>query len=252
MAGHSHAKNVARRKEAQGKKKAGMFGKVAREITVATRAGAADPAMNPRLRIAIAKAKEVNMPNDRIKRAIEQGIPGAVDGKDYQEARYEGYGPGGVAMVIECLTDNVTRTVGEVRLAFTKFGGTLGEAGSVGFMFERVGEIVIPAAKASADAMFEAAVNAGAQNVESDEHDHMVYTDIADFAAVREKLEKAYGEPERSGLIWKPVTTAPVSSFETAEKLMKLIDRLEEDDDIQTVFTNMELAEDVAEKLAAA
>jgi YebC/PmpR family DNA-binding regulatory protein len=252
MAGHSHAKNVARRKEIQGKRKANLFGKVAREITVSVRAGAPDPAMNPRLRMAIAKAKEVNMPNDRIKRAIDQGIPGAADGKDYQEARYEGYGPGGVAVIVEALTDNKVRTVGDVRLAFTKFGGALGEAGSVGFMFERVGQIVIPAAKASADAMFEAAVDAGAQNVESDDDFHTVYTAVPDFAAVREKLESAYGTPESSGLIWKPVNTNPVADFDAADKLMKLIDYLEDNDDVQTVFTNVEFSQDVSAKLETA
>ncbi|NBX66929.1 MAG: YebC/PmpR family DNA-binding transcriptional regulator [Proteobacteria bacterium] len=252
MAGHSHAKNVARRKEAQGKKKANLFGKVAREITVAAKSGTPDPAMNPRLRLAIAKAKEVNMPNDRIKRAIEQGTPGAADGKDYQEARYEGYGPGGVAVIIEALTDNKTRTVGDVRLAFTKFGGALGETGSVGFMFEHVGEIVIPAAKATADSIFEAAVEAGAQNVESDDAYHAVYTEIADFAAVREKMEAAYGTPEKSGLIWKPLNLNPLSDFDAAEKLMKLIDYLDENDDVQQVFTNMDLPEEIASRLEAA
>jgi YebC/PmpR family DNA-binding regulatory protein len=251
MAGHSHAKNVARRKEAQGKKKANLFGKIAREVTVATRAGTPDPAMNPRLRLAIAKAKEVNMPNDRIKRAIDQGIPGAADGKDYQEARYEGYGPGGVAVIVETLTDNKTRTVGDVRLAFTKFGGALGESGSVGFMFERVGEIIVPAGKASVDSIFELAVEAGAKNVESDADCHVVYTEVADFAAVREKLEAAYGAPEKSELIWKPLNVNPVSDFETAEKLMKLIDWLDDNDDVQNVFTNMDLADDIAAKLDA-
>ena len=252
MAGHSHAKNVARRKEAQGKKKANLFGKIAREITVSAKSGSPDPAMNPRLRIAIAKAKEVNMPNDSIKRAVEQGTPGAADGKDYQEARYEGYGPGGVAVIVETLTDNKTRTVGDVRLAFTKFGGALGEAGSVGFMFERVGEILVPATKANADAVFELAVEAGAQNVESDDEFHTIYTEVSDFGAVREKIEAAYGAPEKSGLIWKPLNTNPLNDFDAADKLMKLIDYLDENDDVQNVFTNMELSEAVAEKLSAA
>lgn len=252
MAGHSHAKNVARRKEAQGKKKANLFGKIAREITVAAKSGTPDPAMNPRLRLAIAKAKEVNMPNDRIKRAIEQGTPGAADGKDYQEARYEGYGPGGVAIVLECLTDNPTRTVGDVRLAFTKFGGTLGTAGSVSFMFEKVGEIAFPASKANADAMFEAAVEAGAQNVESDDVGHCVYTDVADFASVREALEAKFGAPERSALIWKPLNLHAVENLEAAMQVMKLIDGLEDNDDVQNVFTNMDISDDLADKLAAA
>lgn len=252
MAGHSHAKNVARRKEAQGKKKAGLFAKVARGITVAAKSGSPDPDMNPRLRMAIAKAKEVSMPNDRIKRAIEQGSPGAADGKDYQEARYEGYGPGGVAMVIECLTDNVARTVGDIRPMFTKFGGTLGTAGSVSFMFEKIGEIVYPAAKASGDAMFEAAVDAGAQNVESDADGHYISTAPNDFAAVREKLEAKFGAPESSALIWKPLNMHPVTDADAAGSVMKLVDALDENDDVQEVFTNMDVSDDLAAKLAAA
>lgn len=249
MAGHSHAKNVARRKEAQGKKKAGLFGKIARGITVAAKSGSPDPDMNPRLRMAIAKAKEVSMPNDRIKRAIEQGS-GAADGKDYQEARYEGYGPGGVAVVIECLTDNVARTVGDIRPLFAKFGGTLGTAGSVSFMFEKVGEILYPAAKASADAMFEAGVDAGAQNVESDDDYHSVYTDTTDLASVSDALEKKFGTPEKSGFIWKPLNPHPVSDFTAADNLMKLVDALDDNDDVQTVFTNIEITEEIAAKLA--
>ncbi|MCB1537837.1 MAG: YebC/PmpR family DNA-binding transcriptional regulator [Rhodospirillales bacterium] len=249
MAGHSHAKNVARRKEAQGKKKASLFGKIARGITVAAKGGGPDPDMNPRLRIAIAKAKEVSMPNDRIKRAIEQGLPGAADGKDYQEARYEGYGPGGVAVVVECLTDNVARTVGDVRLAFTKFGGTLGTAGSVSFMFEKLGEIAYPAAAAGADAMFEAGVEAGAQNVESDDEYHSIHTAITDLAAVSEALEGKFGPAAESGLIWKPLNPHPVTALEAAQNLMKLIDALEDNDDVQDVFTNMDLPDDLAAQL---
>jgi YebC/PmpR family DNA-binding regulatory protein len=252
MAGHSHAKNVARRKEAQGKKKAGLFGKIARGITVAAKSGMPDPDQNPRLRLAIAKAKEVSMPNDRIKRAIEQGTPGAADGKDYQEARYEGYGPGGVAIVIECLTDNVARTVGDIRPLFAKYGGTLGTAGSVAFMFEKCGEILYPAAKASADAMFEAAVDAGAQNVESDDAFHAVYTQTTDFAAVSEALEKKFASPEKSGLIWKPLNMHAVTDADAAGNLMKLIDALDDNDDVQEVFTNMDISEELASKLAAA
>jgi YebC/PmpR family DNA-binding regulatory protein len=248
MAGHSHAKNVARRKEAQGKKKANLFGKIARGITVAAKSGTPDPALNPRLRLAIAKAKEVSMPNDRIKRAVEQGSGGA-DGKDYQEARYEGYGPGGVAIVIECLTDNVARTVGDIRPMFAKFGGTLGTAGSVSFMFEKVGEIVYPAKKASADAMFEAAVDCGAQNVESDEEFHSVYTDTTDLGTVSEAMEKKFGTPEKSGFIWKPLNMHDVTDFDAANSVMKLIDALDDNDDVQLVFNNMEISEEIAAKL---
>ncbi len=251
MAGHSHAKNVARRKEAQGRKKSGLFGKIARGITVAAKSGSPDPAMNPRLRLAIDKAKSVSMPNDRIKRAIEQGIPGAADGKDYQEARYEGYGPGGVAIVVECLTDNVTRTVNDIRPTFAKYGGTLGTAGSVSFMFEKLGEIVYPASKGSADAMFEAAVEAGAQNVESDDEYHSIYTDTTDLAAVSEALDKKFGAPEKSGMVWKPLNMHSVTDAETAASVMKLIDVLDENDDVQEVFYNMDVSDDIAAKLAA-
>ncbi|HEY8963056.1 MAG TPA: YebC/PmpR family DNA-binding transcriptional regulator, partial [Alphaproteobacteria bacterium] len=167
MAGHSHASNVAVRKNAQDKKRAGAFTKVAREITTAVRLSGPDPDSNPRLRLAILKGRAVDMPNDRIKRAIDLGMPGQDDGKVYEEARYEGYGPNGVAVIIEALTDNRTRTIGDLRVAFTKGGGNLGDSGAVSFMFDRVGEIVIANDKGSADAMFEAAVEAGAENVES-------------------------------------------------------------------------------------
>lgn len=252
MAGHSHAKNVARRKEAQGKKKANLFGKIARGITVAAKSGSPDPDMNPRLRLAIAKAKEVSMPNDRIKRAVDAGIPGGADSKDYQESRYEGYGPGGVAMVIECLTDNVARTVGDIRPMFAKFGGNLGTAGSVSFMFEKVGEILYPASKASADAMFEAGVDAGAQNVESDDDYHNVYTDVSDLTAVATALEKKFGTAEETHIIWKPVNMHPITDAEVAGQIMKLIDALDENDDVQEVFTNLDISAEIADKLAAA
>lgn len=238
MAGHSQFKNIMHRKAAQDKKKGAKFNKVAREITVSVRESGADPAMNPRLRLAIAKGKEINMPNDRIKRAIEQGSSGpGSDGKIYEPMRYEGYGPGGVAVIVEALTDNRTRTVGDVRLAFTKCGGTLGDTNAVSFLFERVGEIAYPLAAMSADDAFEKAIEAGAQNVESDEDFHVIYTDIKDFGAVREALEKLCGTPERSGLIWKPMTEAAIEG-EAAESLMKLIDILEDNDDVQNVFTN--------------
>ncbi len=251
MAGHSQFKNIMHRKGAQDKRKAKAFNKVAREITVAVKESGPDPDMNPRLRLAMLKGREVNMPNDRIKRAIELGMPGSADGVVYSEARYEGYGPGGVAIIIEALTDNRTRTVGDVRLPFTKNGGALGDTNSVSFMFEHVGEIMYPAAKGSADDMFEAAVEAGAQNVESSEDAHVVYTAIEDFAAVREALSQKFGDPEKSGLIWKPLNLSTVD-FETGEKMMKLIETLEDNDDVQNVFTNMDMPDDVAARLMPA
>lgn len=249
MAGHSHASNVAVRKNAQDRKRAGKFTKVAREITTAVRLSGPDPDMNPRLRLAIAKGRAVDMPNDRIKRAIDVGLPGQDDGKVYEEARYEGYGPNGVAVIIEALTDNRTRTVGDLRVAFTKNGGNLGDNGAVAFMFDRVGEIVFPADKGTADAMFEAAVEAGAQNVESDGNGHRVMTEVTDFAAVREAMVQKFGEPTRSGLIWKGNVMTPITTLEAAQEVVKLVDALEELDDVQTVFINMDLSADIAAKL---
>jgi len=250
MAGHSHSSNIAVRKNAQDKKRAGAFTKVAREITTATRLSGPDPDMNPRLRLAVLKARAVDMPNDRIKRAIEVGTPGQDDGKIYEEVRYEGYGPNGVAVIIETLTENRTRTVGDLRVIFTKQGGTLGDNGAVSFMFDRVGEIVVAKEKGSADAMFEAAVEAGAQNVESDDTGHYVYTEIGDFGTVREALVKKFGEPMKSGLVWKGNVKTPLTTMDQAQSVLKLIDALEDNDDVQTAFTNMDLSADIAAKLA--
>jgi len=251
MAGHSHASNVAVRKGAQDKKRASAFTKVAREITTAVRLSGPDPDANPRLRLAILKGRAVDMPNDRIKRAIDLGMPGQDDGKVYEEVRYEGYGPNGVAVIVECLTDNRTRTVGDLRIIFTKNGGNLGDSGAVAFMFDRVGEIVIAVDKGSADAMFEAAVEAGAENVESTADGHFVYTAVSDFAAVREALVKKFGEPARSGLVFKGNVKTPVSDLAVAESVVKLTDALEENDDVQMVFTNMDVSAEIAARLAA-
>lgn len=251
MAGHSQFKNIMHRKGAQDRKRAKIFNKLAREITVAAKMGGVDPTMNARLRLAIANARASNMPNDRIKRAIDIADPNSGDDTQYEEIRYEGYGPGGTAIIVETLTDNRNRTVSEVRTMFAKNGGNLGETNAVSFMFDRVGEIVYPAAVASADAVFEAAVEAGADNVESGEDYHEVITQVSDFGAVREALEAKLGEPERSGLVWKPNVSAQVDA-EAAEKLIRLIDALEENDDVQAVFSNFEMSEDVAEQLMKA
>jgi YebC/PmpR family DNA-binding regulatory protein len=251
MAGHSKFKNIMHRKGAQDKKRAKIFNKWGREITVAARLGGIDPDMNPRLRLAIKSARADNMPNDRIKRAIEVADPNSADATNYEEIRYEGYGPGGTAIVVETLTDNRNRTVSELRTIFSKGGGNLGETNSVIFMFDRVGEIVYPADKADADTMFEAAVEAGAENVESDDEGHEVITDAADFGAVRDALEEKFGEPERSGLVWKPNMKTELNA-EDAEKIMKLIDNIEDNDDVQNVFCNFEMSDAVAEKLMAA
>lgn len=252
MAGHSHFKNIMVRKGAQDKRRAKQFSKVAREITVATKTGAnGDPETNPRLRLAIAKAREVNMPNDRIKRAIEQGMPGGGDDANYEEVRYEGYACDGIAVIIEALTDNRTRTVAEVRTAFVKAGGAMGDSGSVAFMFERIGEIVYPLAKASPDAMFEAAVECGAQNVESEDDFHRITCAPEDFGAVRAALETKFGAPAQSALIFQALNKLD-ASFETAQKVMKLVETLEDNDDVQAVFTTMDVSDAVAAQLEAA
>ncbi len=199
MAGHSKFKNIQHRKGAQDAKKAKIFTKIGREIIVATKLSGPDPTANPRLRAAIMAGRAQNMPNERIKRAIDTGM-GAGNTDNYKNIRYEGYGPSGVAIIVEALTDNVTRTVGEVRSYFTKCGGTLGETNSVSFMFEHVGEIIYPASKASADEMFEAALEVGADNVESGEG-HEITCAVNNFAAVRDALITKYGEPEKSGFV---------------------------------------------------
>ncbi|MEO0393772.1 MAG: YebC/PmpR family DNA-binding transcriptional regulator, partial [Pseudomonadota bacterium] len=193
MAGHSKFKNIMHRKGAQDAKRARLFTKIAREITVATKSGMPDPAMNPRLRAAIATAKQANMPNERIDRAIKSGS-GEGDAETYDEIRYEGYGPGGVAVIIEALTDNRNRTAAEIRTAFTKHGGSLGETNSVSFMFDRVGQIVYPGAAGDADEIFEVAVEAGAENVESSDESHEITTPVEEFAAVRDALARFFAE----------------------------------------------------------
>lgn len=249
MAGHSKFKNIQHRKGAQDAKRAKIFTKLGREIIVASRAGGGDPNMNPRLRLAIQKARTASMPNDRIKRAIEQGT-GAGETDNYEEVRYEGYGPGGVAVIVESLTDNRTRTVAIVREIFSKCGGNMGETNSVAFMFDKVGEIVYPANKGSADVMFEAGVDAGAQNVESDDEAHTITTDVSDLGTVRDALEKKFGEAERSGFVWKSNVAAEVDEAQ-AESVLKMIDRLEDEDDIQSVFTNFEVSDEIMERIMA-
>ncbi|WP_114394540.1 YebC/PmpR family DNA-binding transcriptional regulator [Oleisolibacter albus] len=249
MAGHSQFKNIMHRKGAQDAKRQKIFNKLAREITVAAKSGLPDPAMNPRLRAAIQAARAGNMPKDRIERAIKQGTAGGGDDTNYDEVRYEGYGPGGVALIIEALTDNRNRTAGEVRTAFTKFGGTLGETNSVSFMFNRVGQVTYPASAASADAMLEAAIEAGADDVQSDEDAHVVTTATDTLGAVRDALEAKFGAPESAKLTWTPMNTVPVAAEDTATSLMKLLDQLEDNDDVQSVIGNFDIPADLMEKL---
>jgi YebC/PmpR family DNA-binding regulatory protein len=250
MAGHSKFKNIMHRKGAQDARKAKIFTKIGREITVSARLGGADPNSNPRLRSALAEARANNMTNDRIKRAIDTGT-GANKEDDYEEMRYEGYAPGGVAVIVETLTNNRNRTAGEVRSIFAKNGGNLGETNSVSFMFTRVGEIVYPAAAAAGDAMFEAAVEAGASDCDSSGERHIITCEMDDFAQVREGLEKKFGTADKSGFVWRPNVMTPVGE-EEAVKILKLIDSLEDDDDVQAVTTNFEVSDEILEKLAAA
>ncbi len=246
MAGHSQFKNIMHRKGAQDAKRAKVFAKLAREIEVAARSSP-DPDQNPRLRTAIVAARGQNMPNDRIKRAVEKAS-GGVEGDNYEEVRYEGYGPGGVAVIVETLTDNRNRTASEVRSAFAKHGGNLGETNSVAFMFDQIGEVIYPADKASADEMFEAALEAGASDVVSSDSTHEVVCDPGDFGQVAETLDSKFGAPETAGLNWRPQTTVDLTA-DTARTVLKLIDVLDDNDDVQRVATNFEVSDDVMAEL---
>ena len=249
MAGHSQFKNIMYRKGAQDAKRAKVFTKIIRELTVAAKTGQADPDANPRLRAAMIAARQANMPRDTMERAIKRGA-GGEDNTAYDEVRYEGYGPSGIAIIVEALTDNRNRTASEVRALFSKAGGNLGETNSVSFMFERKGVIVYPAKAASADAMFEASLEAGADNVESDATSHEITCAVDDFSTVRDALEKKFGEAQEAKLQWRPLNTTLVDG-DTAETLMKLIDALEDNDDVQNVFANYEVSEETLQRLSA-
>ncbi len=246
MAGHSKFKNIMYRKGAQDAKRAKMFTKIGRELMVAARNGS-DPNFNSALRSAITMAKAANMPKDRIDRAIKRGA-GGDDDTIYDEISYEGYGPGGVALIVDALTDNRNRTAAEVRTTFGKHGGSLGESGSVAFQFSRVGVITYRFEVADADTMFEAALEAGAEDVDSGSDGHEITTAIEDFASVSEALEAAFGAPESAGLTWKPQNTVEVDE-DKARVLMSLIDALEDSDDVRAVASNLEISDDVMEKL---
>ena len=249
MAGHSQFKNIMYRKGAQDKKRAKIFGRLIREITVAARSGLPDAEKNPRLRAAISAARAANMPKDNIERAIKR-VAGGEDDTAYEEIRYEGYGPGGAAIIVETLTDNRNRTASEVRAAFSKHGGSLGETNSVSFMFDRVGLIQFESEVGDQDAVFEAAVEAGAENVESDASGHEVLAAPDDFSTVRDALAERFGDPREAYLGWKPQTTVEVSD-DDAEKLLKLLDVLDDNDDVQRVSANFEIADEVMERLTA-
>ncbi|MDX1575159.1 MAG: YebC/PmpR family DNA-binding transcriptional regulator [Kiloniellales bacterium] len=249
MAGHSQFKNIMYRKGAQDKKRAKLFSRLSRELTVAARAGLPDPDMNPRLRSAVAAARAANMPKDNIERAIKKA-DGADDDANYEEIRYEGYGPGGAAIIVETLTDNRNRTASEVRTAFGKHGGTLGESNSVSFLFDRVGQIVYDREAGSGDEVFEAAVEAGADNVESSGEAHEITCAPDDLAAVREALEERLGPPREAQLAWKPLSTVQIEEAD-ADSLLKLLGALDDSDDVQQVSANFEISDDVMARLTA-
>jgi YebC/PmpR family DNA-binding regulatory protein len=249
MAGHSHAKNIMHRKAAQGAKKAQAFGKLIREISVSAKQGLPDPAMNPRLRAAVKAALIANMTRDTIDRAIKRAST-AGQGEDYQEVRYEGYGPNGVAIIVEALTDNRNRTAGDIRSAFAKHGGALGETNSVSFQFERRGVLWFPGLPGKEEEILEAAIEAGAQDVESDEEGHEVTCAPEDFFAVRDAMETKFGSPESAKVEWVPNVRVDLDE-EKAREVLKLLDRLDESDDVQNVYANFEVSDAVSQKLSA-
>jgi YebC/PmpR family DNA-binding regulatory protein len=246
MAGHSKFKNIMYRKGAQDKKRSAMFSKLSREITVAAKMGTPDPDMNPRLRAAVLAAKAQSMPKDNIQRAISKASGGEAE--NYEDLRYEGFGPGGVSLIVEALTDNRNRTATNVRTIFSRNGGNLGASGSVSHGFDRLGLIEYPASAGSSDHVFEAAIEAGAEDVESDEDGHEIWTAQEDLHGVAKVLEASLGEPETVKLAWRPQTPVDVGE-EDADSLLRLIDALEEDDDVQTVWGNYEVSDEVMEKL---
>ena len=248
MAGHSQFKNIMHRKGRQDAVRSKVFSKLAREITVAAKQGLPDPDMNPRLRAAILAARAENMPKDNIERAIKKSQAGDLE--TYEEIRYEGYGPSGVAVIVEALTDNRNRTASEVRSYFTRSGGNLGETGSVAFMFDHVGLVEFDQKVASADDMLEAAIEAGAEDVQSDENGHQVVCEATALAGVAKALEERFGEPRKAALVWRPQNTVPVDD-EAAEKLLRLVETLEDNDDVQTVYANFELSESLMQKMSA-
>ena len=247
MAGHSKWANIQHRKGRQDAQRSKLFSKLAKEITVAAKMGDPDPEKNPRLRMAVKEAKSKSVPKDVIDRAIKKSQAG--EGDNYDEIRYEGYGPNGIALLVEAMTDNRNRTASNVRSYFTKSGGDMGQTGSVAFMFDRVGEIVYPASVGDADTVMMAAIEAGADDVQSDDEGHWIYCADTALNEVATALEASLGESETAKLIWKPQAPTEITDLETAQKLMKLIDTLEDDDDVQNVIGNFDLSEDVAASL---
>jgi YebC/PmpR family DNA-binding regulatory protein len=247
MAGHSKFKNIMHRKGAQDKKRSAMFSKLSREITVAAKMGLPDPDMNARLRAAVLAAKAQSMPKDNIQRSIDKAS--ASDAENYEEIRYEGFGPGGVSIIVEALTDNRNRTATNVRTAVAKNGGNLGASGSVSHAFDRMGLIEYPASAGDAEKVFEAALDAGAEDVTSSDDGHEIWTDVGSLHEVMKALEPVLGEPEGAKLAWRPQTSIEVAESDAAT-LLKLIDALDEDDDVQQVWGNYEVSDEVLERLA--
>ena len=247
MAGHSQFKNIMHRKGRQDKARSKLFGKLAREITVSAKLGLPDPAFNPRLRAAVLAARAENMPKDNIERAIKKSQ--GADTESYDEIRYEGYGPGGIAVIVEALTDNRNRTAGEVRAIFSKNGGNLAETGAVSFMFSHIGVVEYDAKAASADAILEAAIDAGAEDVVSNEDGHQVITTPDTLNDVTRALEARFGEPRKSSMIWKPQNTVALDD-EAGEKILKLIESLDDSDDVQNVYANFEVSDALVAKLS--
>ncbi len=248
MAGHSKFKNIQHRKGAQDKKRAKIFSRLAKEITVAAKMGMPDPDSNPRLRTAILAARAQNMPKDNIERAIKKSAD--ADGENYDEVRYEGFGPGGIGVIVETLTDNRNRTASDVRSTFSKSGGNMGETGSVSFMFDRVGSIEYGPDAADAETVFEAAIEAGAEDVVSDEDGHEIICSMEDLHGVVDVLAGVLGEPQAASILWKPQSDVPVDA-EAAEKVLKFMDALDDLDDVQNVYANFDIADEVMEKLSS-
>ena len=246
MAGHSKWANIQHRKGRQDKLRSKLFSKLAKEITVAAKMGDPDPDKNPRLRLAVKEAKSSSVPKDVIERAIKKSQGG--DAENYEEIRYEGYGPNGVAVIVEAMTDNRNRTASNVRSTFSKNGGNLGETGSVSFMFDRKGQVSYPASAGDADSIMMAAIEAGAEDVESSEDGHIIWCVDTDLSDVSTALEDQLGESESTKLVWRPQTTTPLD-LDGAQKLMKLIDALEDDDDVQTVTANFEIPDEIMDQL---
>jgi len=247
MAGHSQFKNIMHRKGRQDKARSKLFGKLAREITVSAKLGLPDPAFNPRLRAAVIAARAENMPKDNIDRAIKKSQ--GADTESYDEIRYEGYGPGGVAIIVEALTDNRNRTAGEVRAIFSKNGGNLAETGAVSFMFSHVGIVEYDAKAASADAMLEAAIDAGAEDVTSNDDGHQIITAPDTLNDVAKGLEAKFGEPRKASLLWRPQNTVALDD-EAGEKVLRLIESLDDSDDVQNVYANFEVSDALVAKMS--